>query len=198
LACSLEVEKQKNNLMKKLTLYLALALLISALSFCRDATKRNVETAKESNERKEEMNQEQADFLVEAANSGMKELEMAKLAVDKAQHKRVKSFAKMMVNDHEQLNRDLKELATQKQLTLPAAVAPAQQTEINDLKRKSGTDFDKRFMELMQQEHERDVRKYEDASENHKDSEVQVFAAKTLPKLRAHLDSARMVRNVLK
>ncbi len=198
MACSLEVEKQKNNLMKKLTLYLALALLISALSFCRDATKRNVETAKESNERKEEMNQEQADFLVEAANSGMKELEMAKLAVDKAQHKRVKSFAKMMVNDHEQLNRDLKELATQKQLTLPAAVAPAQQTEINDLKRKSGTDFDKRFMELMQQEHERDVRKYEDASENHKDSEVQVFAAKTLPKLRAHLDSARMVRNVLK
>lgn len=198
MACSLEVEKQKNNLMKKISLYLALALVWSVLSYCRNSTERNADAAKERNEQKEVMNEDQADFLVEAASSGMQEMEMAKLGVDKAQHSRVKAFAKMMVADHEQLDKELKDLAAKKNITLPATVANEQSEVMQDLKQMTGRDFDSRFMELMEQEHERDVRKFEDASENHKDSEVRVFAAKTLPKLRMHLDSARMIRNVLR
>ena len=183
--------------MKIISLYLVLALMMSACTNCRN-TNRNEQTAKESNEQKEVMNEDQSDFLVEAATGGMMEVEMSRVAVDRASNPRVKSFAKMMVSEHDVINKELKDLAEKKNVTLPAFLDSAQQKDINELKRKTGRDFDRKYMDRMKDDHEREIRKFEDASENHKNSDVQVFAAKTLPKLRAHLDSVKMVRNSLK
>lgn len=183
--------------MKIMSLYLVLALLISACTNCRN-TNRTEEVAKESNEQKEVMNEEQADFLVEAASSGMMEVELSKAAVEKAMYPRVKSFAKMMVEHHKETNRELKNLANKKNITLPLSLDSVQLKDIRGLKQKSGRDFDRSFMERMEDDHEREIRKFEDASENHKDSDVQVFAAKTLTKLRAHLDSVKMIKTLLK
>lgn len=185
--------------MKKLVPYLLLLVTLGSLSFCRNASRKDsVETAKESNEEKDLLNEDQSDFLVEATNGGLLEVEMGKLAQDKALNPRVRSFGKMMVDEHGAVNQEIKSLASKKQVTLPASIDADHQRDLDNLRKLSGRDFDRKYMDMMVEEHEDDIREFEDASENHKDSDIQTFAAKTLPKLRAHLDTARMVRSVLK
>ena len=50
----------------------------------------------------------------------------------------------------------------------------------------------------MVDDHQGDVDKFEKASNNAKDAAVKAFAAKTLPVLRMHLDSAKAVNDGLK
>ena len=185
--------------MKKFNVYLLLIFTMLSLSFCRNnRASDTVDAAKESNDQKEVMNEDQSDFLVEATNGGMLEVEMGKLAQDKASHARVKAFGSMMVKDHTELNQEIKDLASKKQLTLPGSIASDEQDDLNKLRKLSGRDFDQEYMRMMVDDHEKDIKKFEDASENHKDSDVQTFAAKTLPKLRAHLDSAKMIRDAIR
>ncbi len=184
--------------MKKYSVYLILAFVALGLSQCRNAARKDsTETAKETNENKEVSSEEQADFLVEAASSGIWEVEMTKLAEEKAQHVRVKNFAKLVRDEHSKLNEEIRSLGAKKQLTLPGALDPDQQDHLAELKRLSGKAFDKRLMEMMEKEHQKDIKDFEDASENHKDSDIQTFAAKTLPLLRAHLDSVKMIRTAI-
>lgn len=184
--------------MKKYSVYLMVAILAIGLTQCRNAgRKESTETAKERNEAKEVIGEEQSDFLVEAASSGIWEVEMTKLAEEKAQHARVKNFAKILRDEHSKLNEEIRSLAVKKQLTLPGALDPDQQDHLAELKRLSGKAFDRRVMEMIEKEHQKDIKDFEDASENHKDSDVQTFAAKTLPLLRAHLDSVKMIRTAI-
>ena len=69
---------------------------------------------------------------------------------------------------------------------------------INELNQKSGKDFDDAYMSMMVDDHQGDVDKFEKASNNAKDAAVKAFAAKTLPVLRMHLDSAKAVNDGLK
>jgi putative membrane protein len=185
--------------MKKSSIYLLLAIILIGLSQCRNAGRKDSsETAKTQNENKEVLNEDQSDFLVDAASSGLWDMEMSKLAEEKAQHDRIKRFAKLLRDEHANLNEEIRSLATKKQVTLPGALDADQQEDISELRRLSGREFDRRLMELMEREHEQAIRDFEDASENHKDSDIQVFAAKHLPTLRAHLDSVKMIRAAIR
>lgn len=184
--------------MKKLMLNLLLLSILVLSVYCRNANRQDtVDAAKESNEQKENVLEDQSDFLVNAASAGHMEVEMGQLAQEKANHNRVKAFGKMMVDQHSQVNQEIKNLASGKQITLPSGMGAEHQRDMDDLRKLSGRDFDRKYMDMMVEDHEKDIRKFEDASENHKDAEIQTFAAKTLPKLRAHLDSARMVKSVI-
>src|ERR1700748_3070333 len=65
------------------------------------------------------VNQHDAKFAVNAANGGMAEVMLGKLAQDKGSEK-VKDFAAMMVKDHSKANDELMTLAKSKNITLPA------------------------------------------------------------------------------
>lgn len=184
--------------MKKISLYVPLILILSAFSFCNRKQKDSVDVAKESNERKDVLNEDQADFVVQASSGGLLEVELGKMAQDMAQHSRVKKFAKMMVDEHTQINQELKDLAAKKQLTLPGSLSDEQQQKVNELRKQNRQNFDSQYLQVLEDEHKNDIKKFEDASENHKDADIQSFAAKTLPKLRAHLDSVNMIRAALK
>ena len=69
---------------------------------------------------------------------------------------------------------------------------------MNDLKKKSGRDFDKAYMDMMVSDHKDDISLFEDNSNSAKDGDVKSFAAKTLPVLRTHLDSAQAVQKAIK
>ncbi len=184
--------------MKKMSLYLTLIMLLGAFSFCNRQQKDSVDLAKESNDRKEVLNEDQSDFVVQAVSAGLLEVELGKLGQQMAQYSRLKKFAKMMVDDHAKMNEELKELATKKQLTLPGSLGEEQQGKLNDLRKQNRQKFDIRYLEVMEEEHENDIKKFEEASENHKDADIQTFAAKHLPLLRAHLDSVKLIRAALK
>lgn len=61
-----------------------------------------------------------SDFLTDAAQDGTMEVQMGRLAVDKATNPDVKQFAQRLIDDHSKANSELMALASQKGLTLPA------------------------------------------------------------------------------
>ena len=57
------------------------------------------------------MQPDASNFAVKAANGGMMEVELGKIAQDNASSPRVKAFGAMMVKDHSEANSNLKGIA---------------------------------------------------------------------------------------
>ncbi|GAB2568611.1 DUF4142 domain-containing protein [Spirosoma areae] len=182
--------------MKKLSLFVLLT--IGALSFqaCGDKKKENtdsVENAEESNEAKEEAGTGQTEdtneFAVKAANGGMLEVELGRMAQEKAASKDVKEFGAMMVMDHTKANDEMKALAVSKHITLPTALGEEEQKHVNDMAKLSGADFDKKYVSMMVDDHKKDIDLFTKAAEDAKtDADVKAFAVKTLPTLQKHME----------
>src|ERR1700738_3425989 len=94
-----------------------------ALASCNNSAKDSVEKADSANVAKSDtgnkstdptmktgMDESTAHFMVEAANGGMTEVELGKLAEKKAASGRVKNFGSMMVTDHSRVGEELKSL----------------------------------------------------------------------------------------
>ena len=174
---------------------------------CNNEASDSVEKADSANEAKLDSptvsqsigaDEESASFLVKAANMGMAEVELGKLAQEKARNEKVKSFGAMMVSDHTTANNEVKSLASQRNITLPDSVSNEKRKDKEDLAKKTGADFDKAFMRAMVDDHNATIDLFEKASNNVKDNAVKTFVDNTLPKLRHHLDSAKAIQDGLK
>ena len=190
--------------------------LLGFLSACNNSSNKDaVDKADSANEKKADTNssnantanqptagtmsvdKETADFMVKAADGGMEEVEMGRAANGKATNARVKNFGQMMVDDHSKANDELKSLASQKNVTLPATMASDHQKDMDDLNKKT-KDYDKSYMKMMVDDHQKDISEFEKASKNTKDADVKAWVDKTLPVLRKHLDSAKAINKSLK
>jgi putative membrane protein len=130
-------------------------------------------------------------FVMEAAKGGLAEVELGKLASDKASSDQVKQFAKRMVDDHSKANDELKSLAEKKNITLPTSVDPKDKTFEDKLSKMSGEQFDRAYMQHMLTDHRKDVNAFRTESQSGKDPDVKAWAAKTLPTLEEHLKQAQ-------
>jgi putative membrane protein len=133
-------------------------------------------------------------FIEKAARSGMAEVEMGKLAQDKAASNQVKAFARKMAEDHSKANDELKQLAAAKGVTLPTDIPAKDRREINKLSKLSGADFDREYMKSMVSDHQKDVSEFKSESKSSRDNDVKNFAAKTLPTLQQHLGLAESTK----
>ena len=141
---------------------------------------------------------EKDEFPMKAASGGMMEVQLGQLAQKNGQSQRVKNFGAMMVKDHSKANSELKAIAASKNISLPTTLIPEHQEHVTMLQKVSGADFDKQYMEMMTKDHKEDVDEFDKASKNAADADIKAFAAKTLPVLRVHLDSAQAINNSLK
>jgi putative membrane protein len=141
------------------------------------------------------VDKDDADFAVEAANGSMMEVALAKMANDKATDPRIKSFAAMMITDHTKASENLQRIASAKNITLPATLGDDAKKDSSDLSKKSGADFNKAYMNKMLDDHKKDVKKFEKAVTDCKDSDLKGFASTTLPVIQMHLDSAKAITN---
>jgi putative membrane protein len=137
-------------------------------------------------------------WATEIAGGGMMEVSLGQTAQQQAASQRVKDFGSMMVRDHTKANDELKAIATAKSFTLPAMLPEKHQKHVDDLSKKTGNDFDKDYIKMMVDDHEDDIKKFEKAASDATDPAIKDFAARTLPTLRAHLDSAKAIHKDLK
>jgi len=138
-------------------------------------------------------------FLEKAAESGQLEIATSQVAVQKATNADVKAFAQMMVTDHTKADTELKGLAASKQFTLPTEQPRKVKSELDDLNKKSGMDFDKEYAdEIAVDAHKDAVALFKDAAEDAKDPDIKAWAAKTLPILQAHYDHGKQLKEKLK
>ncbi|CAN5314251.1 hypothetical protein BH10ACI2_BH10ACI2_22710 [soil metagenome] len=136
-------------------------------------------------------------FMKDAAQGGMAEVELGKLAASKAKDAEVKKFGQMMVTDHTAAGNGLKALAAKKNVTLPADIGSHKST-VDKLSGLSGADFDKAYVDDMVSDHEADVAEFEKQSKNATDADVKAFAAKTLPVLKKHLEAIKAIKAKMK
>lgn len=191
--------------MKKIatTGLMACAFLFGAIA-CNQQTD-SVEEAQETTEERfddtamEDQREDAAEFMTVSASSSMMELEASKLAQQKATNPQVKEFADMMVNDHTAANKEMRELATSKNITMPDSMSSDHMDHVRELSEKTGAEFDKAYMDRMVSAHESDVERFEDVAEDadYDDAEVKAFASKTVTKLREHLERAKQIREAL-
>ncbi len=196
--------------MKKLSTVLMVAIAALAFQSCGgNASNDSKEAADSANHTKDTstnaaatggiaVETDDAKFATEAAAGGMAEVELAKLAETKATNPKVKEFASMMVKDHSKVNEELMSIAKTKNITLPTTVDSDAQKLMEDLQKKSGTDFDKAYVDAMVDDHDKDVKKFEDASTDLKDAELKSFAVKTLPTLKMHQSAIKAIKDGMK
>lgn len=140
-------------------------------------------------------------FIENAAAGGQMEVDLGKLAADKASSDDVKKFGQQMADDHSKANDELKQLASQKGVDLTKAMDGAtkkSQKASDKLSKSSGDAFDKAYMSMMVKDHEKDVKEFEEASKDADDADLKAWAGKTLPTLQHHLEMAKDIDGKLK
>jgi putative membrane protein len=168
-----------------------LAVLACGMLAALGATARADDTAGKQGATQERL------FLQSASNGGLAEVELGKLAEQRASNAEVKSFGARMVKDHSKANEDLAALAARKGVSFPTQMDRKDEERRDRLAALSGAAFDKAYMQDMTEDHEHDVAAFREAAKNSSDPDVRDFAAQTLPTLTEHLDQSKRIQAAL-
>ena len=127
-------------------------------------------------------------YMQEAAQAGMAEVEMAKLALEKSDSENIKQYAQQMIQDHTLLNQELMQLAEQKGINLPTNIGPKYQVLKAQLSELSGENFDQAYRnEAGVNGHMENLVIHTRQLQLGQDPDLQAFAVKNIPVVEAHL-----------
>ena len=132
-------------------------------------------------------------FAMEVAQNGIAEIALARLVAKNGQGADVKRFAQRVITDHTKVGNELKQIATAKGITLPADMTAAQQATVTRLTALKGAEFDREFMTIMGENHDKSVTTFKEVARDGTDAEIKAFAAKTLPTLEEHQKMAHEI-----
>jgi len=138
-----------------------------------------------------------AKFVWKAAEGGLMEVKLGKLAMEHAANADVRKFGERMVADHGKANQELQRIADKKGYKFPTDLSKNDQDRFDKLKDLQGADFDATYIKTMVKDHEADVEEFTQASKESKDEDVKAFAARTLPVIHDHLNLAKKVASNL-
>ena len=130
-----------------------------------------------------------AEFVKKAAQDGMTEVELGKVALQKSSDANVRSFADRMVQDHGKANDELASIAKKKNLEVPAKLDAMHQKMVQQISAKSGADFDAAYASHMAMDHSKAVALFQNGA-TLPDADLAAFAKKTLPTLQQHKQQA--------
>lgn len=130
-------------------------------------------------------------FIQHAAVGGMMEVELGRLAAKRATNADVRAFAQRMVEDHGKANEELTTLARGKGVTLPAELHKDARDMQAKLDAAKPEEFDETYMDMMVEDHEKDVKMFEEQAKDAEDADLRAFADRCLPTLRSHRDAAK-------
>ncbi len=132
-------------------------------------------------------------FAMAAAHGGQAEVDLGKLASEKASDPAVKAFGQQMVEDHGKLNDKLMSVAQSENMTLPSDMDMKQKATYDKLKMLSGSSFDKAYVNDMLKDHEEDIKDFNKEANTGSDPKIKEFASESLPVLQGHLDKIKAI-----
>jgi putative membrane protein len=114
-------------------------------------------------------------FMKDSGQDSLAEINYAKLALEKSQDPNVRKFATKMIEDHEKLIESMKPLMVKYGVKPYSGPAIVDHVKYDALKMKSGTSFDRAYVEAMVKDHNADLKKF--IEEENKTSNPDVKAA---------------------
>ena len=152
------------------------------------AEKRNEKNFENKNKSENSDQINDAQFLVNAAEINLEEIQLGKIAQRKGNTMHVKELGKMMEDEHTKSQVELVALAERKNIAIPISLTQKGKDAYKKLNDKPEDDFDKAYADLMVKGHKNAISMYEKASEDSYDADIKDWANGKLPQLQTHLN----------
>ena len=130
------------------------------------------------------------EFLIQAMQDSMAEIQICEMAVEKSENQDVKKFAQMMIDEHGKMGRELEQMATDKQLDIPRTIRREQEMTVDELSALNGRDFEQRWIQYNIDVHERDIKVFQHYAGEQDDRDIAAIAKKHGEALSRHLKAA--------
>lgn len=128
-------------------------------------------------------------YMTKTAQGLMSEVTLGEMAQKNAADERVKQFGKRMVDDHGKDLEALKQLASQKKVTLPTSPDSGQKKEVAKLGKLTGKDFDKEYVKYEAKDHKEDVEDQGKEMKTTSDPDLKKFATAAYDTVSKHKES---------
>jgi putative membrane protein len=132
-------------------------------------------------------------FAMKAAQDGVAEVQLGRLAVEKAQNPIVRQFGQRMVDDGREANNRLNQIAKQQDMMLPANMAAGNQAQYDRLEPLSGDKFDQAYIKAMLKVLPTAIKAFSTEAKKGKDSAIRSFAAQNFESLQHQLAAAKSI-----
>ena len=120
------------------------------------------------------------------------EMMQAREAMDRLETQEARNYAQTLINDHETLDQQVVQVATEKNVTLMSFQPSNFEVAINtQLKMLTGTDFERGFFQIQEQCHERALQALEQMRTTITDPQVMSLITQTIPVIERHRDEIR-------
>jgi putative membrane protein len=94
------------------------------------------------------------EFVHDVAVKNLAEMELSRIALDRATSADIKAFAQMMIHDHGAAGDKLKSVVSGHPIDWPTQVDDKQRKTADDLAKKQGTEFDRDYLTAMVEGHQ--------------------------------------------
>lgn len=134
-------------------------------------------------------------MVKDMAMSNLAEIEAGRLAQGKSQNEQVKNFAQKMIDDHTKALGEVRQLAQAKGVPLPTELDRTHKRKNERLGALSGDAFDRAYMSRAGvSDHKKSHSLLRQAQARAKDPDVKALAARTMPIVEQHLNSAQQLQ----
>lgn len=136
-------------------------------------------------------------FVKEAAMTDAFEIEAAKIALEKSRNDGVRRFAQHMIDEHTKMSTQLKSAAANQRAATgePAAeMDRAHRGKLDDLRKASGADFDRKYVQMQVEGHQKALKLHQDYAKSGDEAALKKVATEAVPHVQAHLQQAQTLQ----
>ena len=179
---------------------LVVCLLVLGLSACQTSNDSGVQAAREPVPSKappappdsvNTINGADREFVLQAEKSNIQERVLGRMAEEKSQNGGVRKYGKMVVTDHNNASQKLVDIMEKNGIAQPRTLTEERSDAVDKMQGMSGDAFDREFVNMMVQEHQKSVNAFRLEVETAQNPDVRNYAKNMVPTLERHLKDAQ-------
>lgn len=130
-------------------------------------------------------------FLKHAAIDDQMQIEMGKLAAQKASSQDVKQFGRKVADEQQKANQELQQLAAKEKVPVENTLDAKHKAKVDKLAKLDGAGFDKAFLKEQSRNSRDEQAEFQAEAQSGSDANVKSFATRVLPMLQAHTQGVK-------
>jgi putative membrane protein len=191
-------------------LALSMGFMLTAVTACqqnsgvqaaredRSASDSNTSAGVTANSSDNTLSAEDRDVAFKIEQANIEEMDLGRFVRDKTSNGDVKSFAKMMIDDHNDALNKLQNVLKDDNVNRSANSKPADEaSNMSALQNTSGADLDREYMNMMVQDHEKDLDELRNAEGTVQNADLKNYIQDLIPIVQKHLEKAQNIQNDL-
>lgn len=139
-----------------------------------------------------------ATFMTGAWLRGLEQVELGRIAADRASNPGVRSFGQQIVQDRGKANEELRRFAQGQAIALPAAIDAKRKAEVDRISRLSSPALDRAIVLALVRLHDADVADFQKQTQANQEIELLGWVSVTLPMLEDEQKLIHRIANELR